>query len=30
MDHIAQGQQVAQIIASAFEQKFQVNFKHKK
>lgn len=30
MDHITQEHQVAQIIACAFEQKFQVNFKHKK
>ncbi len=29
MDHITQGQQVAHIIACAFEQKFEVNFKHK-
>lgn len=29
MDHINSGYQVAQIIACAFEQKFQVNFKNK-
>lgn len=29
MDHIKSGFQVAQIIACAFEQKFQVNFKNK-
>ena len=27
MDHIKSGHQVAQIVACAFEQKFQVNFK---
>ena len=30
MDHITQENHVAQIIACAFEQKFQVNFKYKK
>lgn len=30
MDHITQEHQVAHIIACAFEQKFQVNFKHEK
>ncbi|WP_035238829.1 AAA family ATPase [Desulfobacter vibrioformis] len=30
MDHITQEHQVAHIIACAFEQKFQVNFKHRK
>jgi cytidylate kinase len=29
MDHIKSGHQVAQIIACAFEQKFQLNFKNK-